>query len=59
MVQAALLFDAKKVQNSGSALQSLAHPPFGLWTVGVVALGLAAYGVYMLAAARNSRIVTR
>jgi len=58
MVQAALLFDANKVQSSGSALQALAHPPFGLWTVGVVALGLAAYGIYMLAAARYSRIVT-
>ncbi len=59
LLQAALLFDASKVQSSGSALQSLAHPPFGLWTVGVVALGLAAYGVYMLAAAKYSRIVTR
>jgi len=59
LAQAALLFDAGKVQSSGSALQSLAHPPFGLWTVGVVALGLAAYGVYMLAAAKYSRIVTR
>lgn len=59
MLQAALLFDASKVQGTGGALQSLAHPPFGLWTVGVVALGLAAYGVYMLAAAKYSRIVTR
>jgi hypothetical protein len=58
MVQAALLFDANKAQSSGGALQALAHPPFGLWTVGVVALGLAAYGIYMLAAARYSRIVT-
>jgi hypothetical protein len=58
IVQAALLFDPSKVQGSGGALQSLANPPFGLWTVGVVALGLAAYGVYMLAAARYSRIVT-
>jgi len=59
LAQAAVLFDASKVQSSGGALQSLAHPPFGLWTVGVVALGLAAYGVYMLAAAKYSRIVTR
>ncbi|MEO7911473.1 MAG: DUF1206 domain-containing protein [Roseiflexaceae bacterium] len=59
MVQAAVLFDASRVQGSGSAIQSLAHPPFGLWTVGVVALGLASYGVYMLAAAKYSRIVTQ
>jgi hypothetical protein len=58
MLQATLLFDASKVQSSGGALQSLAHPPFGLWTVGVVALGLAAYGLYMLVAARYSRIIT-
>jgi hypothetical protein len=59
LAQAALLFDASKVQGTGGALQALAHPPFGLWTVGVVAAGLAAYGVYMLAAAWYSRIVTR
>jgi len=59
LVQAALLFDPGKVRGSGGALQSLARPPLGLWAVGVVAIGLAAYGVYMLAAARYSRIVTR
>ena len=59
MTQAAVLFDPSKVQGSGDAIQSLAHPPFGLWTVGVVALGLAAYGVYMLVASRYSRIVTQ
>jgi len=58
LVQAALSFDPSKVQSSGGALRSLARPPFGLWAVGVVAVGLAAYGVYMLAAARYSRIVT-
>jgi hypothetical protein len=58
IAQAALLFDASKVQSSGGALQSLAHPPLGIWTVGVVALGLAAYGLYMLVAARYSRIIT-
>jgi hypothetical protein len=57
LMQATLLFDPSKVQGPGGALQSLAHPPFGWWTVGVVAIGLAAYGVYMLAAARYSRIV--
>lgn len=59
LVQAALTFDPSKVQGTRGALESLARPPFGVWTVGVVALGLAAYGVYMLAAARYSRIVTQ
>jgi hypothetical protein len=58
LIQAALLFDPGKVQGTTGALQTLAPPPFGLWTVGVVAIGLAAYGIYMLAAARYSRIVT-
>lgn len=58
LVQAAIRFDPGAVQGPGGALQSLAQPPFGLWAVGVVAVGLAAYGVYMLAAARYSRIVT-
>jgi len=58
LAQAALLFDPSKVQGPSGALQSLAHPPFGWWTVGFVAIGLAAYGAYMLAAARYSRIVT-
>jgi hypothetical protein len=59
LVQAALLFDPSKVQGPAGALQSLARPPFGLWTVGVVAIGLAAYGIYLLAAARYSRIWVR
>jgi len=57
LIQAALLFDPSKARDAGGALQSLAQPPFGLWAVGTVAVGLAAYGVYMLAAARYSRIV--
>jgi hypothetical protein len=58
LIQAARLFDSSKAQDASGALQSLAQPPFGLWAVAVVAVGLAAYGVYMLAAARYSRIVT-
>jgi len=59
LIQATLLFDPNKAQGSGGVLQSLARPPFGLWIVGVVAIGLVAYGIYMLVAARYSRIVTR
>jgi hypothetical protein len=46
------------VQGADGALQMLAQPPFGVWAVAVVAAGLAAYGIYMLAAARYARIVT-
>lgn len=58
LIQAALLLDPGRVQDSGGALQALAGL-LGPWAVGVVALGLAAYGVYMLAAAKYGRIVTR
>jgi hypothetical protein len=58
LLQAALLVDSRKVQGADGALQLLAQPPFGLWAVAVVAAGLAAYGLYMLAAARYARIVT-
>jgi hypothetical protein len=58
LVQAALLLDPGRVQDSGGALQALAGLA-GPWLVGLVALGLAAYGVYMLAVARYGRIVTR
>ncbi len=59
VVVAALRYDPNAVQGTSGALQALARPPLGSWAVGVVALGLAAYGVYMLAAARYSRIETR
>lgn len=58
IVQAAVLLDPGRVQGSDDALGSLAGP-LGWWAVGVVAAGLAAYGVYMLAAAWYGRIVTR
>lgn len=55
MIQAALLLDADKVEGSAAALQSLAGL-LGWWAVGVVAAGLALYGVYQLSAARYCRI---
>jgi hypothetical protein len=58
LLQAALLVDPRKVQGSDGVLQMLAQPPFGVWAVAVVAAGLAAYGIYMLVAARYARIVT-
>lgn len=56
-VQAALAFDASKVQESGGALQALAEP-LGPSAVVIVAAGLAAYGLYMLVVAWYGRIVT-
>ncbi|MBC8075328.1 MAG: DUF1206 domain-containing protein [Chloroflexales bacterium] len=57
VVQAALRADPNQVQGLGGALQALAGQPFLPWAFGAVSLGLIAYGVYMLAAARYRRLV--
>jgi hypothetical protein len=41
----------------GGVLASLAQQPFGPWLLGLVALGLVAYGISMLLAARYRRMV--
>jgi hypothetical protein len=41
----------------GGALASLASQPYGAWLLGLVAVGLVAYGAYMLLAARYRRMV--
>jgi hypothetical protein len=41
----------------GGVLASLAEQPFGPWLLGLVALGLVAYGLSMLLAARYRRMV--
>lgn len=57
LVQAALQYDPQKAQGLGGALQALAErQPFGPWLLGIVAVGLVAYGVYMLISARYRRI---
>ncbi len=42
---------ASEAQGLGGALQALLQQPFGPWLLGVVALGLVAYGLLMLATA--------
>jgi hypothetical protein len=41
----------------GGALATLASQPFGPWLLGLVGVGLIAYGVYMLLAARYRSMV--
>jgi len=43
----------------GGALREIAHQPEGRWLFGAVAIGLAAYGVFMLVLARYRRMVVR
>jgi hypothetical protein len=56
LVVAALWADPEEATGLGGALQALLREPFGPWLLGVVAFGLVAYGLLMLAVARYGRI---
>ena len=56
LVQAALQTDPDQARGLGGALETLAHGPFGPYTLGAVALGLVAYGVFMFVMACYRRI---
>jgi hypothetical protein len=56
LIVAALQHNASKAKGLDGVLQELAHQPFGLILLGVVALGLFAYGVYSLVEARYRRV---
>jgi Domain of Unknown Function (DUF1206) len=43
----------------GGALVAVAQQPYGPWLLGVVALGLVAYGLFCLSQALYRRVVTR
>jgi hypothetical protein len=54
-VQAAMLSQPGRAGSIGEALQALQAQPFGAWLLGVVAVGLVAYGVYAMLYARYGR----
>ena len=56
LVQAAITYDPAKAGGLGQAFQALARQPFGPWLLGIVAIGLIAYGIYSLFMARYRRI---
>jgi hypothetical protein len=56
LVQAALRSDPSRARGLPGALQTLAQQPYGPWLLGLVALGLLAFGVYSLLLARYRRI---
>jgi uncharacterized protein DUF1206 len=58
LVRAALEYDPQEARGLGGALQTLAHQPLGPWLLGAVALGLVAYGLFMLSVARYRHIDT-
>ncbi|MGB3614217.1 MAG: DUF1206 domain-containing protein [Elainellaceae cyanobacterium] len=54
--QAARLSDASQAKTTAGALQSIEQQPFGAVLMGIVALGMLAYGIHMLVQARYRRI---
>lgn len=56
LLQAARQSDPNEVRGLDGALQSLAQQPYGPWLLGIVALGLLAYGIHAGVQARYRRI---
>lgn len=57
LVQAAIAYNPDQAAGLSGALRSLEQQPFGPFILGVVALGLIAYGVYMYVLAYYRRII--
>lgn len=55
-IQAARQSNPNQAKGLGGALESLAQQPYGSWVLGIVAIGLIAYGIYYVAQARYRRI---
>lgn len=57
LIVAAWQADPAEARGLGGALATLAQQPYGPWLLGLVALGLLAFGVYSLVESRYRRIV--
>lgn len=55
-IQAARAYDPSQAKTTEGALQTIQRQPYGAWLMGIVALGLVAYGVHLLIQARYRRI---
>ena len=56
LIVAAWQYDARQAQGLGGALEALERQPFGPWLLGIVALGLIAYGLYQFVLSRYRRM---
>lgn len=56
IVEAAAHADPRQAKGLGSALDLLVQQPYGPWLLGIVAVGLFCYGIFMLVEARYRRI---
>jgi Domain of Unknown Function (DUF1206) len=52
VLRAATRSDSRQTRGLAGALDALAQLPYGSWVLGLVAIGLAAYGLFMLTVAR-------
>jgi hypothetical protein len=55
-IQAARSSDASQAGTTENALQTIQQQPYGAWLMGIVALGLIAYGIHLEVQARYRRI---
>jgi hypothetical protein len=56
LIQAARQSNSNQVRGLEGALDLLAQQSYGRWLLGIVAIGLIAYGVYYIVQARYRRI---
>jgi hypothetical protein len=56
LLSAAIHFDAREVRGLDGALEWLAQQAFGPWLLGIVAAGLAAYGMFLLLESRYRKL---
>ncbi|MBE9124983.1 MULTISPECIES: DUF1206 domain-containing protein [unclassified Coleofasciculus] len=59
VIQAARQYDASEVRGIDGVLQTLASQPYGPWLLGIMAIGLIAYGIHMFVQAQYRRIKTQ
>ena len=59
LLAAAIHAEPQEARGLGGALTTLAEQSFGPWLLGVLAVGLMAYGIYVLVEARYRRMVIR
>jgi hypothetical protein len=59
LIAAAIHAEPQEARGLGGALTTLAEQSFGPWLLGVLAVGLIAYGVYVLVEARYRRMIVR
>ncbi|MEV6349444.1 DUF1206 domain-containing protein [Actinoplanes sp. NPDC051851] len=55
-VSAAVTYDPDKARGLDAALKTLAGHPWGVWVLALIAIGIAAFGVYCLAQSRYRKI---